>query len=246
MIQLCDSVKMKEKSSLCFPTNKKMDMLAWKFDVVEKSYFQFWLKDNIPESSISERSVLNIEMLSSIRDSWESVVSAVRRGAESTWATLHTDPLRRAIGIKYKEEDTEPVKSGSEIAKILRVKKWDLKSISIIETKPEDYLWIVPDHIISSAESHKDMFDEIVVLEPKEEDIHTIWSSVMGLIEKVKEREEEIRVFIDDPILCWKIKWHENFYFIIDYWYNDTPIYSFAKNFKSQMVWSENTQWVLI
>lgn len=237
MLQLANSVTM-------FPTNQKVKGIKDKYNTVDRSYFQAWLENNIPKSTRKDTVLVTDERLL-----WE-----IEKGDE-LWLWIAGSRMGALIMSEHRLDSVaqvmyaqyEPFKGPHEdtIANVDRMIEGDFVRIWIKETKPEEYLWLVPEHIVASAEAAKNDFDEIIVLEPKIDNSRNLWTITRNYLEeKIMRRREgnfelpegSVKV-LDDPILVGKIKWHDNTYFIIDYWFVDTPLISLWKNFQKAIEW---------
>lgn len=75
--------------------------------------------------------------------------------------------------------------------------------VQVLECIPEQYEWVVPDHVINSYDAHAENFDEVVVLYPKVKEVSPILYPASQPV--------------DDPILAGKLISCPGKYFLIDY-----------------------------
>lgn len=201
MYQLANAVQ-------AFPVNKKTHNLK-NYHTFNQWILQNWLDKtfNIDPVEISKRDLRsNID--------YDEVIK-------------HADRLDRSGYINsFYNHDSMCLVFIPDKTKIIQDTPWDfiastvtsndskISHIGIIETKPEDYNRIAPQHVVDSYKREFDNFEEIVILEPIETTILDLSKIPM----------------IDDPILVGKFWDDPDHYFILDFRYEDEKAHSFAKN----------------
>lgn len=228
MTYLVESVKKTD----AFPTYKKATKIKNKYDIVNKSYFQQWIDRNIQEWEKEERI------------SWlpKKPTEELERFMNRVGIRSYTNYVAGTfvfVPAEINNLRAHP-KTESEDKMIAKKRSWHNGEVYvswILEISPENYKWIPPEHIIVSYEKSKNDFDEIVILDAVNERA----SRYEELEQLINNQDEEIwhvdSNILEDPILVWKLDWHEDVYFLIDYWLNDESILSLARS----VLWS-NTE----